>query len=285
MISQENIYNLLQARNWSELIDIFYSRKDLIKNDTLLSQAVEVTLNEITQICLKLDTTPEFIENLEQLILLNAGKFISLKNEQEEAIISALVNGTKDKNLLYSYQYATRFPDNEICSKVITQFEKDKPKEINHSQDREVLLTENRQIEKDNDFRVSLFNSFQEVEFYLALKRVFDTYQVYPNVGLSTVIDFEKIREHLNQTEINFFFKSSIDFVVFEPFRNYLPIHFFEIDSTWHDTEEQEKKDKIKDKIFSISGQKLYRIRKINNKIDEIEFEKLIREIREEIKD
>ena len=39
---------------------------------------------------------------------------------------------------------------------------------------------------------------------------------------------------------------------------------------------QQKEKDKMKDKIFSISGLKLIRIRKVDNSIDEQEFEKLL---------
>ena len=282
MINQEEIYKLLQNENWKSLIDVFYKRKDLIKGDLLLTQSLETTLKVITQKAIELEDEPEFIDNLESILLLKAGKFIALKPEQEEAIVLAIANGKKN-NLSYCLQYAKLYPDNEICKGIIAEYEKDLLQKISHTQTQNLTLTENKIIEEQNDLRKSLFNSLQEVEFYLALKRVFDTYQVYPNVGLSSILNFDKLQESLSVKERDFFFKSSVDFVVFEPFRNYFPIYFFEIDSVWHDSEEQKEKDKIKDKIFSVSGQKLYRIRKIDNSIDEREFEKLIREIREKI--
>lgn len=283
MINQEEIYNYLQNENWKELIDIFYKRKDIIKSDILLSQSLEVVLNVVTTKAIQLETEINFIENVEQFLLLNAAKSIVLKSEQIEAIKIAIVNA-KRNNLAYSYNYAKDYPENEICKEIIFEFEKNLPQKTNHSQINVVTVSENKSIDENNDFRKSLFNSNQEVEFYLALKRVFDTYQVYPNVSLSSIINYDSIKNKLNNSEKDFFFKTSVDFVVFEPFRNYFPIYFFEIDSDWHDLEKQKEKDKIKDKIFSISGQKLYRIRKINNSINETEFEKLIIEIRDKIK-
>lgn len=282
MINQEEIYKLLQNENWKSLIDVFYKRKDLIKDDLLLTQSLEMTLTVITQKAIEFEDAPEFIDNLESILLLKAGRFIALKPEQEEAIVLAIVNGKKS-NLSYCFQYAKLYPDNKMCKEIIAKYEKDLPQKINHTQTQNLTITENKIIEEQNDFRKSLFNSLQEVEFYLALKRVFDTYQVYPNVGLSSILNFDELQESLSVKERDFFFKSSVDFVVFEPFRNYFPIYFFEIDSVWHDSEEQKEKDKIKDKIFSVGGQKLYRIRKIDNSIDEREFEKLIIEIREKI--
>lgn len=283
MINQEEIYKLLQSEDWKNLIDIFYKRKDLIKNDLLLSQSLETSLAVMTQKAIDLENTPEFVDSLENVLLLKAGKFIVLKPEQEKAITIAIINGKQD-NLNYCYRYAKLYPENELCKRIIDEYEKEFPLEIKHSQQQDLSTTKNKQIEEQNDFRKPLFNSLQEVEFFLALKRVFATYQIYPNVGLSSIISYEDIKEFLSTKEIDFFFKSSVDFVVFEPFRNFIPIYFFEIDSIWHDTDEQKEKDKLKDKIFSISGQELYRIRKIDKTIDENEFEKLLIEIRDKIK-
>lgn len=282
MIGQEYIYQKLQEEDWKELIEVFYKRKDIIKSDNLLLQSLDVTINVIVEKALNLNNDIDFIESIEQFLLLNAGNFISLNGEQIEAIKIALVNAKKN-NLPYAYNYAKDYPENIICKPIIEQFEKDFPKEFAHNQNHILKVVENKEIHETNDFRKSLFNSNQEVEFYIALKRVFDTYQVYPNVALSAVISYENIKDSLTAAEKDFFFKTSVDFVVLEPFRNYFPIYFFEVDSVWHDEALQMEKDKMKDKIFSIAGQKLYRIRKIHNSINETEFEKLLIEIRNSV--
>lgn len=282
MINQEEIYQLLRTENWKELVDIFYKRKDIIKTDPLLKHAVETTLNVITSKAIQLETNEEFIESLVTLLLLDGGKFLRLSETQKETITVAIANAKKN-NLSFSYHYAKKYPQNEICKSIILEYEKKLPKELEHSQPDELKATENREIDFSHDFKKPLFNSLQEVEFFLALKRVFGTYQIYPNVGLSTILDYEKIKSYLSQKEKDFFFKSSVDFVVFEPFSNYLPTYFFEIDSIWHDSSEQKEKDKIKDKIFSIAGQRLIRIRKVDNSIDELVFERLLQEIRDRI--
>lgn len=268
MINQEDIYRELQNENWKALIDIFYNRKDIIKTDILLTQSLELTLQVITEKAKTFSTEDNFIESIEQILLLDAGKFIVLKPEQTEAIKLALVNA-KQSNLVYAYNYAKHYPENALCKTIIEQFERDFPKEFKHEQNHVLKVIENSAIEINNDFRKPLFNSNQEVEFYMALKRVFATYHVYPNVAISSIINYDLIKDHLSSTEKDFFFKSSVDFVVMEPFRNYLPIYFFEIDSIWHDTELQATRDKMKDKILSIAGQKLYRIRKIDSLISE----------------
>ena len=78
MINQENIYQFLQQENWTELIDIFYRNKDIIKSDLMLKQASETTIQVMVQKASTFETEKDFIENLGKLTLLNAGNFIKL---------------------------------------------------------------------------------------------------------------------------------------------------------------------------------------------------------------
>jgi len=77
------------------------------------------------------------------------------------------------------------------------------------------------------------------------------------------------------------FFKAIIDNVVFiQTENNFEPKFYFELDSVYHDEEEQQIKDKIKDKFFSLAGQRLIRIRARDNKnLIRNDFKKLIEEI------
>jgi|GEM_PF-1216509 len=281
-INHDDIYTYLFQENWELLIDIFHNNQDLINSDVQLTHSLEMVLTVVTNKAKELNSDIGFIKNIERIISLDLMKKINLKTEQKEAIVVAYISAKKE-DLNYVYNYAKDYPNNKICKEIIKEFEKKSPKLTQHSQSNLVKVLENNDINERNDFRKSLFKSPQETEFYFALKRVFDTYLVYPNIAISSILDFESIKDELDSLEKKFFFETSIDFAVFEPFKNYIPIHFFEIDSEYHDSVEQKTKDSIKDKIFSISGQKLYRIRKINKKIDEIEFEKLVIEIRDKI--
>lgn len=280
MINQENIYQLLQKENWTELIDIFYKRKNLIKTDDLLQKAAETTINVMVEKAIKLETNTELIDNLNQLYLLHASKYIVLKPEQEEAVFIAIANAKSD-NISLAYNYAKHYPENIVAKIIIEKYQMEFPIEINNSLANRILTTVNFLEKNVIDARKSMFNSYQETEFFLALKKVFDTYQIYPNVALSTIIEYDSIKENLSSKEKDFFFKTTVDFAVFEPFNNYFPIYFFELDSPYHDKPDQILKDKMKDKIFSISGQKLYRIRKREISITELEFESIIIEIRD----
>jgi hypothetical protein len=102
---------------------------------------------------------------------------------------------------------------------------------------------------------------------------------VYPNVALSCLINFDKIKNNLSEEEKSFFFKGIVNCVVFEQHNSYKPTKFFELDNPHHNLPEQKLRDSYKDKILALAGQRLYRIRKTSNNQGRTEFMKLIREI------
>lgn len=127
------------------------------------------------------------------------------------------------------------------------------------------------------DWLQPLFKSEQEKLFNQALKDVFPNFFIYPNVAVSNLFDFEEIKQHLTPDERDYFFKSIIDFVIYDPI-DYTPKFFFEVDSIYHDTAEATIKDNKKNNFFDVAGLKLHRIRlqtdSLTNKHD------FIREIR-----
>jgi hypothetical protein len=108
---------------------------------------------------------------------------------------------------------------------------------------------------------LSLFKSSQEAAFFHALRTVFQMYTPYPNVALSSLIDFDAIRDRLSAEERDYFFKGIVDCVLFDPHDDYRPIHFFELDSSHHDDPDQQEKDAYKDRIIAAAGHRLYRVR------------------------
>ena len=123
------------------------------------------------------------------------------------------------------------------------------------------------------------FRSKQEREFFAALKDVFHQHIVYPNVSVTSVVDFEKIRDRLTSEDRDYFFRAIIDCVVFDYEDGlYQPILFYELDSAYHDDPTRKAKDTQKDRILAAAGQRLRRIRTSGAAISREEFIKLIRE-------
>lgn len=280
MINQEEVYNWLSNGDYGKLIDLLHREKEAIKSDQILHHAAKVSVTEILRVSKEKEKpSDDFIFNLERLNIIHIGKFFQMTEEQHKELIGTLIKFCNE-DLKRAYQFAAQYPNEEFAKPIIEEFEKSQPKEVEHAQSGYIKLTHNNQI-KEVDCRISLFKSKEEQKMFLAFKRIFDTYQIYPNVALSNLIDYKKIREQLSQNEQRYFLKASVDLVVFEPFKQYEPIYFFELDSIWHDDENAKENDKMKDKIFSMAGLKLFRIRdKQNQKINEEEFEELVKEVR-----
>ena len=92
-------------------------------------------------------------------------------------------------------------------------------------------------------------------------------------------MNWQLIKDELTKKEKDYFFKGIVDFVVFDQAEGFKPVHFFELDSIFHDNEEVKAKDNLKDSIFSKAGVKIRRIRKQDKSVNRQEFIKLIREL------
>ena len=105
-----------------------------------------------------------------------------------------------------------------------------------------------------------IFNSKQEYTVYNVLISLFPNHIVFPNMALQTVFQYERMRELLDKDEFGFFLRSQVDFCVTST-ANYLPLIAFEVDSRFHDKEDQKARDAKKDRIFEVGGVPLLRLR------------------------
>lgn len=138
--------------------------------------------------------------------------------------------------------------------------EKAKEKEVTTSRQLQSTPTYKPKIMRV-DWLQPLFKSKLESEFYQALKNVFPTYFIYPNVALSNIFNFDEIQCYLGAESKSYFFKAVVDFVVYDPVDNHNPKYFFEVDSAYHDSDKAKRNDALKDDIFSIANIGLIRIR------------------------
>lgn len=152
------------------------------------------------------------------------------------------------------------------------------PVYVVHQQEDSIVVTHQNSIQ-NVDLTINLFKSNQEIEFFAALAGVFSTYQIYPNVALSCLLDFEALKSILNRDERDFFFRGVVDCVVFDQAEGYKPVYFFELDSRFHDNDKQKVNDHYKDEILRKAGVKLYRIRKRNRYVGDREFITMIRDL------
>ena len=258
-LDPEHIYQLGFNREWRQWIDLLHEHRGVLDKDEPVWGAIQRTLDGFFMESWEKMESDMLIDALERLHVLHLGRAISLSSEQEARLIVFLVEWYRERDLRKAYNMARVRPDLDVCRVIINTFEEgEAPEGVEPDRGPKPV--------RGSDFATSLFKSKQEEDFFQAVRMIFPTYAVYPNVALSAVFDFEGLKAHLSNHEIGYFFRAVIDCVVFDQHRRYHPCYFFELDSAYHEDKRRKTKDKMKDRIFECAGVKLYRVRKIDSK-------------------
>jgi len=278
-LNPEQVYQLLAQKKWSELVDLLHTYYTVIPLDSSLEAAFNIFESELIRNFGEFRQDQKFEKNLSNLHLLHSAKFYSFSEATiNKLIVELAILYDKKGDIDQAYYYATKFPQDSFCLSIIEKYLQTLPKVVAHSQSQSIHVTENKNISTTN-YTISLFRSPQEHDFFMAVRNTFPMYMVYPNVALSALINFDGIQPRLSSDERNYFFTAVVDCVVFDQHKEYIPIYFFELDSSTHDNESQRKRDKMKDKILATAGQRLYRIRKSSHTQGQKEFMKLVSEV------
>lgn len=272
-VDHETVYRLLLEERWSELLDVVHGNRHAVEQDPLLKHALDVFARTFVERLSEEETAP-LKADLEKLFLLHAGGFHRLEDAHFEQIVVALVELHADRPEA-SVGYARHCPDHPVCASVLARH--DIRREVDHEQSDRIGLQAVHPAD-DVDHRISLFKSGREVDFFMAVREVFATYLVYPNVAISSLLDFDGVRDALSSEERQYFFRGVVDCVVFDQHAEYRPIYFFEIDSSLHDVEVRRARDAMKDRILSAAGQRLHRVRPRGRSAGRAEFIRLLRE-------
>jgi hypothetical protein len=278
-LNSEQVYQLLMQRKWSELVELLHAYYTVIPSDSLLEPAFKIFESELIKNFDEFKKDERFEKNLKNLYLIHSAKYYSFSDTTANKLIVELAKlYDKKGDIEQAYYYAAKFPQDSLCASIIERYLQTLPKVVAHSQSQKIHVTENKNVSATNH-TISLFKSQQEHDFFMAVRDVFPMYMVYPNVALSTLINFDEIQANLSSDEKNYFFTAVVDSVVFDQHKEYIPIYFFELDSSTHDNEGQRKRDKMKDNILATAGQRLYRIRKLSHSQGQKEFVKLVSEV------
>lgn len=270
MLDHERIYQLTHAADWPALLTLIHAHPQAAAQDDLVQQALATFESAFfAQLDAAETLSAAQADVLERFILLHSGGIYRLGAERFATLVVRLVtwhlaHGADDT----AAQYAPFCPDREPCASLIhggaseetTAALEPRRATVDHPmQDRVHVSVTTPATEATH--RLSLFKSAQEAAFFHAVRMVFQTYTPYPNVALSSLIDFEAVRGSLSEAERAYFFKGIVDCVLFDPHDDYRPVHFFELDSAHHDDPHQQAKDSYKDRIIAAAGHRLYRVR------------------------
>ncbi|PSB77840.1 DUF2726 domain-containing protein [Photobacterium damselae] len=249
----EKFYTLLASQSWSEILGFVKTEQAILKNNSV----------EWTQISGLLES--EFIKyaRIEKDVLVSAlcseylkliiSGYISVSNEGLNQIESIGFEASLAQGESEAKSFSRLCSHNEIAMDY-------KVSPIKTKEQLKSKMAPSKSKFARTDWLVPLFKSEQERTFNQALKEVFPNFFIYPNVAVSNLFDFEVIKVHLTSSECSYFFKSIVDFVIYDPV-DHMPKFFFEVDSIYHDTAEATIRDKKKNKFFDVAGITLHRVR------------------------
>ena len=248
MLDHERIYQLTHAEDWSALLTLIHEHPQAAAQDDLVQHAL-ATFEEafFGQLDAAESLSTPQADVLERFILLHSGGIYRLDDERFATLVVRLVTWHLEQGAdATAAQYAPFCPDREPCTSLLNTSDTDtdpvhlEPRRaaVDHPERDRVHVTVTTPA-TEATHSLSLFKSAQEAAFFHAVRTVFQTYTPYPNVALSSLIDFEAIRDHLSDDERAYFFKGIVDCVLFDPHDDYRPVHFFELDSAHHDDPDQ----------------------------------------------
>ena len=274
-IDPERLYQLAFTRRWAAGLSFLHRHHAAVAAHDGLGHAAQTFIDALLALP---EASAADGEVLEKLFLLHTGRLYQLSDRNFEQVVERLValhHAQPDDAL----GYARFCPTNARCAEVIRRYGAPVPQPLPDDGSHTVTRTDPPLPTTEAATR-PLFKSQQEVDFFMAVRDVFATYFAYPNVALSALVDFEAIRDGLTGRERRFFFRGLVDCVVFDQHADYRPVFFFELDSPLHDDPAQQTRDRYKDRILALAGQRLYRIRRPATAHGRDGFIALLRELR-----
>jgi hypothetical protein len=251
----ERFYSLMAEKRWPDIFKLTRTEQSSLKRSEV----------EWANVCIHLET--EFIrfanEELAVLvstlcreyILLHSASYLYLSGDARTKIENIGIEAYQELSHKEAVTFARMCTHSNKAAELLVEPQKNTG--IKPSVEEPTKTAKFSRV----DWLQPLFKSNLESEFYQALKDVFPSYFIYPNVVLSNIFDFDMIREHLAQPERDFYFKGIVDFVVFDPADNHNPKYFFEVDSHYHDNVDARRRDKLKNNIFDAANIPLHRVR------------------------
>jgi hypothetical protein len=274
MLSQEEILNNVKTENWDQVLLLIKEHINDIRSDILLSHTVGIFVKQFFE---KIDEYPlhrhDITDNLITIWYLHTGNIYTLPYSKLETLIVQIVK-RKRHNLKEAYDYAKHLPYNKLCAQIIAEYEGKKPG------DKSKKPEENdkpKEMIKNTGFIKQLFETDYEKKMFHILKSTFDSFQVYPNIPICELFEWENIKKKLSYPEQDYFFKGRIKFVVFDRFTDYTPMYFIEPESSFLKDPEDIRKDNLKSEIVKKAGKILLRLSKLEDYKNQKDFADQIR--------
>lgn len=257
LVDHEALFRLIHDRNFRAAATILHANHRELDTDPLLQRAADAFVETIGH-ALESDYIAVDLELLEKLFLMHQGSFLILPSAHFQRVVELLVEGNESRPEA-ALAYAQYCPESPVCRAALEQLGAPVRRRVHHDREGSIEVVTTHSLAQEATR--TLLRSSQEECLFQALREIYPTHLVYPNVALSAVLDFEVIESRLSRKERQFFFRGLIDCVVFDFQPGLKPLFFFELDSPLHDDSERQERDRLKDRILAAAGQHLFRIR------------------------
>ena len=265
--NRDNIMNMIAEKKWH---DVLAELKDNEKFENLNEDPIFLNLFNQYFIDEILNESEGKILELTAIYNFHASRnhSFNLTYDNFKKLILLLVKYTNE------IKYAKEFPNEKICSELIDSYNTDIDDKVRVAELNRKFTVNEINNQSNDSFVISIFKSPQEREFYLAAQKVFENSILLPNAALSTLIN-NNVLNKLEKNKKWHFLSTTVDLVIIDKTSN-KPVLFFELDSSYHDFEEQKIKDDLKNELINESGHTLIRIRKKTGTENIEDFEKLL---------
>lgn len=259
MFDRESLFQMLANKDWDSLAKVLYKNSDLIHSDPIIHLAIQLFENEFFR-SVKPLSPKEKLSKFEYIGLVLDLKQKSFTESFATRFIDEKLEALQFLKSDQLLSFAAAHQNRPLAQKIIKEIQSAQPEVIADAR-RENVTIKATKTNANYSKIINLFKSKQEENFFEAIRKAFPTFHPYPNVAMSSVLDFNLIRSSLTRDQEEYFFRAIIDSVVFDPSEHYKPVYFFELDSHFHDNDRARKNDEMKNKIFEAANVKLIRIR------------------------
>jgi len=278
IFDRESMYLMLQKHDWDGLAATLVKHEKELKNDPITQQAVMIFESEYFADCAGYASKTRYqkFENISVMIELGRHGF---SKAFQERFIDEKLKVMEELGMDSLLSYALSKQHRPAAQKIIQAKRGSQPEQIANARRGDVLVKAS-QVTAGAPKTIKLFKSRQEEHFFEAVRNVFPTYNPYPNVALSSILDFEAIKDQLTPRQREFFFRAVVDSVVFDARSSFKPKFFIELDSIHHDNARAVENDAMKDAIFKAANVQLIRVRGFGEGVLSVaEFERLVLEL------
>lgn len=275
VFERESMYQMLANRDWEGLSNTLVEHAKALTNDPITQQAVGFFETEFFADCAGYPSKTRYQKFEHIALMIELGKH-GFSRAFQDRFVDEKLKVMQELSLPSLLSFALSNQHRPLAKQIVQESRTAKPEQIAQAR-RGDLSIKASQVHDAGPKIIKLFKSQQEENFFEAVRRAFPTYNPYPNVALSSVLDINAFKNDLTPKELSYFFRAVVDSVVFDARDSYTPKFFFELDSIHHDSTQAQENDSMKDAIFKAANVKLTRIRGYGSKALTVqEFERLV---------